>query len=253
MSVHPCWHPLSRKVVPPGRHFKRPDINTYVDGAGRLGQMGLPVGYQGDLSSPVERAVSHKGLIDDVRLYKPRTLGRRGGSSFSADASRRSVPKDAPLYQEIPKRRSGTAVATFETQYATLAVGPTGRCTALIDKRTGQDRILRTTPLVTVKKNGTLDRRAACSLKQGKLVFEFPRSGATVLIDVASSQCGNYFSFRLDSVEGAEVEESPRPVNLKPCENVSSMSGLAADDQFGLCLRTLNLRPRVDVGRIRRS
>ncbi|NLS93946.1 MAG: hypothetical protein GXX96_17440 [Planctomycetaceae bacterium] len=233
--------------------FQRPEIKTYVDGR-QVGsaKWDYPVGYQGDLViGQWSGAVSHKGLIDNVRLYNRALSADEVASSFSKNVSSRSVPKDIPLYQEIPKTSQlAAAVATFETKYATLAVGPTGRCTALIDKRTGQDRILRTTPLVTVKRDGTLDRRAACSLKDGKLVFQFPRSGASVVLDVTASRNGKYFLFRLDSVEGVEVEEvSFVQLNLKPCENVSSMSGLAADAEFGVCLRALNLQTRVDVGR----
>ncbi len=234
--------------------FKRPEITTYVDGK----QVGsatwdYPVGYRGDLIlGSWGGATSHKGLIDDVGLYNRALSAAEVAASFEETAATRATtPKDTPLYQKIPRTSQlAAAVATYETKYATLAVGPTGRCTSLVDKSRGEDRILRTTPLVTIQQNGSLDRRAACTLEEGKLVFRFARSGAKIVLEVAAAPGGDYLVFRLHSVEGASPEEVAFvQLNLKACQDVSSMSGLAGDDQFGVCLRALNLETRVDVGR----
>lgn len=261
--------------------FARPEIKTYVNGKQvGSGKWDFPVGYQGDLViGKWSGAVSHKGLIDDVSLYNRALSAEEVAASFQEGSSRDSRSKGGPLYERIPRASQlAAAVATFETEFATLAVGPSGRCTALIDKSTGEDRILRTTPLVTIKKDGTFDRRARCSLENGKLVFRFARSGATVVLDVAikvasessdtesldqpkrrplpnppprfaGEGIGSYLVFRVDSITGAEPDEVTFvELNLKPCENVHPMSGLAGDAQFGVCLRTLNLETQVAVG-----
>ena len=231
--------------------FKRPEIKTYVNGKQvGSGKWDYPVGYRGDLViGKWGGAVSHKGLIDDVSLYRRALSAEEIATDYAGQAAKRSVAKGAPLYEKVPRTSQlAAAVATFQTKYATLAIGPTGRCTALIEKATGEDRILRTSPLVSIKQDDTLDRRATCSLESGKLVFRFARSGATVKLDVATGDSGDYFVFRVDSVQGAEPDEVTFvQLNLKPCENVHSMSGLAGDDEFGVCMRTLNLETQVVV------
>jgi concanavalin A-like lectin/glucanase superfamily protein len=256
--------------------FERPEITTYVNGKQvGSGKWDYPVGYEGDLViGKWSGAVSHKGLIDDVSLYGRALSAEEIAKRFQEDsATRGPTPNGVPLYQEIPRTSQlAAAVATFEMEFATLAIGPSGRCTALIDKRTGEDRILRTTPLVTIKQDGTFDRRASCSLEKGKLVFRFARSGVTVVLDVVmaaispaagtnseaasrairevneSSWAGQYLVFRIASVEGMEPDEVTFvQLDLKPCEHVHPMSGLAGDDDFGVCLRTLNLRTQVVV------
>ena len=231
--------------------FKRPEIKTYVNGKQvGSGKWDYPVGYQGDLViGKWGGATSHKGLIDEVSLYNRALSGEEVAESFKKGTSRLATSQDAARYEKIPRTSQlAAAVATFETKFATLAIGPTGRCTALIDKGTGDDRVLRTTPLVTIKKDSAFDRRATCSSENGKLVFRFARSGATVTLDVAARNPGDYFVFRVDSVEGVEPDEVTFvELNLKPCKYVHTMSGLAGNDDFGVCLRTLNLETQVVV------
>lgn len=232
--------------------FKRPEIKTYVNGR-QVGSAtwNYPVGYQGDLViGKWAGSKSHKGLIDEVSLYNRALSAEEVARSFQEDASERGAASaDARPYEKIPRKSQLTAaVATFETKFASLAIGPTGRCTALIDKRSGEDRILRTSPLVSIRQDGTLDRRAVCSREAGKLVFQFARSGATVVLDVGIGDTGDYFVFRVDSIQGAKPDEVTFvELSLKPCENVHPMSGLAGDDDFGVCLRTLNLETQVVV------
>ncbi|MHB8898815.1 MAG: LamG domain-containing protein, partial [Thermoguttaceae bacterium] len=233
--------------------FKLPEIRTYVDGA-HVGSADwdYPVGYKGDLvigqwSGPV----GHKGLIDGVRLYNRALSADQVAASFQETAPhRQSPPGSDPAYQEVPAASQlASAVATFETNHASLAVGPTGRCIALLDRSTGENRLLRTAPLVTIADGGARDGRAVCSLENDKLLFRFPRSGAAVALEVTPGAGGDYLVFRLDSVEGASPDEvSFVHLDLKPCPHVQQMSGLAGDDRFGVCLRALNLETRVNVG-----
>ncbi|MFO7905589.1 MAG: LamG-like jellyroll fold domain-containing protein [Planctomycetota bacterium] len=251
--------------------FKRPTIKTYVNGKQvAASSWDYPVGYRGDLViGKWSGSASHEGLIDEVRLYNRALTDEEVAADHRKEASTRVYkPETGSPYQEIPRKSQlAAAVAVLETEFAKLAVGPSGRCTALIDKSSGQDRIRHSTPLVTIKQDGTVDQRAACSLENRKLVFRFERSGAKVVVatqpsavdggeaDAArredtdgNSHTADYFAFRLESVEGVAPESVCFvQLNLKACEHVHNMSGVAADKEFGVCLRALNLQTRVAV------
>ena len=259
---HDQWSETSATLLSPLKEgqwyhlaavFKRPEIKTYVNGK-QVGsaRWDYPVGYQGDLViGKWSGANSHHGLIDNVSLYNRALSAEEIAASYGKEATRRnSTLPGATVYEEIPKSSQlASAVANFETKYAKLAIGPTGRCTALIDKQSGEDRLLRTTPLVTVRQKGLIDRRATCTLlSDNKLAFQFKRSGVRVVLDVLPGRSGEYLVFRVDAVEGPAVDEVDFvQLNLKPCPHVSPMSGLAADEDYGVCLRTLNLPTRVQV------
>lgn len=251
--------------------FNRPTIKTYVNGQQvASSRWDYPVGYRGDLViGKWSGSASHKGLIDDVRLYKRALTGEEIASNYQQkEMTISSDKRNEPLYQKIPRKAQlASAVAVFETKAAKLAIGPSGRCIALMDKESGQDRLVHTTPLVTIRCDDVNERRADCSLEDGKLVFRFRRSKAKVVLTVrpmatgnrqvtsggsasvdSSSQPADYFLFRVDSVEGVAPESvSFVRLNLKQCEHVHNMSGLVADEDFGVCLRTLNLQTHVSV------
>ncbi|MBL7039556.1 MAG: hypothetical protein ISR77_13055 [Pirellulaceae bacterium] len=257
--------------------FKRPVIKTYVNGQ-PVGSANwdYPVGHKGDLViGKWSGAVSHKGLIDEVRVFNRALDAGEITASFKEQATGRSAtPQGQTAYKKIPRASQlATAVATFENEFAKLAIGPRGRCTALLDKSTGEDRILRTTPLVWIRQGDKTHRRAKCSFEDGKLTLRFDKAQTTVVVGVTAKP--KYFVFRVESVEkkGSGVfsasnrakgnqegaEKTPDPffpdevtfvdLNLKSCQRVHAMSGLAADDRFGVCLRTLNLETNVQVGR----
>jgi hypothetical protein len=244
--------------------FQRPVIKTYVNGR-QVGSANwdYPVGHRGDLSiGKWGGAVSHQGLIDEVKLFNRALEAEEVAASYAKEAAARAAaPEGEKPYEKIPRpSQLAAAVATFDSEHAKLAISPRGRCTALIDKRTGKDHVLRTTPLVLIRQGDSTYRRAECSLEDGKLVFRFANpsvgdrssptewAGTTVVLRVEAKP--QYFVFRVESVAGAEVDEVTFvDLHLKPCEHVSPMSGLAADDRFGVCLRTLDLGTHVSVGR----
>ena len=231
--------------------FKRPSITTYVNGRQvASASWDYPVGHAGDLIiGKWSGAVGHKGMIDEVKIFD-RALGADEiAASHAKEAAGRTAAADGEAaYKRIPRESQlASAAATFENEFAKLAVSPAGRCTSLIDKLTGEDYVLRTSPLVSIKQGDKLHRRAACSLEDGKLVLRFAEARITVTVGVIAKP--GYFVFEVESVDGPSVDELTFVrLNVKPCEHVSAMSGLAADDRFGVCLRTLNLETRVDVG-----
>ena len=232
--------------------FKRPHITTYVNGqpAGSA-TWDYPVGHKGNLVvGKWAGTVSHEGLIDEVRIFNRALDAKEIAASYDKQAARRGpTPQGQKAYETIPRASQlAAAVATFENDFAKIAISPRGRCTAFLDKRTGKDHILRTSPLVTIKQDGSLHKRALCSFQDGKLTFRFDKPQTTVTVAVETKPA--YFVFRVDSVSNPDVEEVTfLHFNLSPCQHVHAMSGLASDDEFGVCLRTLNLETYVSVGR----
>ena len=253
------WREVSAPLVSPfsegqwyhlAATFKRPGIKTYVNGM-QVGSANwdYAVGHQGDLIiGKWGGAVTHKGMIDEVKIFDRALAADEIAASHAKEAAARAAtPEGKVAYKNIPRESQlAAAVATFENEFAKLAVSSLGRCTALIDKRTGEDYVLRTTPMVSIKQGDKLYRRAACSLKDGKLVLEFVEAQTTVALNVTTKP--RYFVFRVESVDGPGVDSLTFvQLNLKPCDHVNTMSGLAADDTFGVCLRTLNLQTLVSV------
>jgi len=255
------WREVGVPLVAPFRQgrwyhlaatFKRPVIKTYLDGR-QVGSASwdYPVGHQGELViGKWSGTVSHKGLIDEVKVFNRALDAAEIAAEYRKEAAARTPARDGEKpYEKLPRQSPlAAAVAAFENEHAKLAIGPRGRCTALIDRRTGEDRLLRTTPLVRIKQAGKTFERARCSLDDGSLVFRFARAETTVVLGVDVKP--QYFVFRVESVSNPEVDEVTFVhLNLKACDHVSAMSGLAADDRFAVCLRTLNLPTQVQVGR----
>jgi len=255
-----AWREISAPLVTPfalGRWyhlaatFRRPEINTYVNGR-QVGSANwdYPVGHQGDLIiGKWGGAVGHKGLIDEVKIFNRALDAEEIAADYRKEVDERAAtPEGENAYEKIPRQSQlAAAAATFENEFAKLAVSPRGRCAALLDKRTGEDHVLRTCPLVSIKQRDKTYQRAACSLVDGDLVFRFDKAETKVVLGVEAKP--QYFVFHVKSVTGADVDEVTFVhLSLKSCEHVSAMSGLAADEQFGVCLRTLNLETYVQVG-----
>jgi hypothetical protein len=231
--------------------FQRPTIKTFVDGH-LVGTTSWDhsVGYQDDLViGKWSGAVGHRGLIDQVRLFRRALSPEEIAASYQREAAKRTaLPAGEKAYEPIPRTdQLAAAAATFETRFAKLAVSSSGRCAALMDRQTGEDRILRTSPLVSIRTGDQTHTRAACSLEGDRLIFRFERAQATVVVRVMARP--EYLVFLVDSVSSPDVDEVTfLQLQLKPSEHVHPMSGLAATDQFGVCLRALNLATQVEVG-----
>jgi len=253
------WRETSAPLVAPfsqGRWyhlaatFQRPEIKTYVDGRPvGSAQWDYPVGHRGDLLiGKWGGNVGHHGLIDEVKVFNRALDAEQIAADYRNEAAGRTAPpEEEPAYEKIPRKSQlDAAVATFENEHAKLAIGPRGRCTALIDRSTGEDRVLRTTPLVTIRQGDKTFQRAECSLDVGRLVFRFAKAATTVVVGVEAKP--QYFVFRVESLSNPAVDEVTFVnLNLKACEHVCATSGLADDDRFAVCLRTLNLPTYVRV------
>ena len=133
--------------------FKRPVLTTYVNGR-KVGsaRWDYPVGYQGDLEIGRWGGQScHKGLIDEVKIFNRALSAEEVQASYAAEAPQRTAPNQA-AYQIIPT--ASQPVATIENRLAKLEIDARGRCTALIEKRTGRNLLAKPAPLAAIKVKG---------------------------------------------------------------------------------------------------
>ncbi len=232
--------------------FKRPDITTYVDGE-KVGsaKWDYPVGYAGDILigrwSSTQQC--HQGLIDEVEIYNRALTAEEVQASYAAEAPRRGSPEaGAKAYEIIPEaEQRGEALVKLETEFFTFEVDERGKCLALVDKRTGEDRITRAMPLASVRIGDRTIRRTRCSYQDGKLTIEFGKSEVRAVISVTARQ--RYLVFEVLSVEWADVDELTfLTLELPPGKYRNRMSGLVAGEEFGVCVRALNLDTQVTLG-----
>ena len=158
------------------------------------------------------------------------------------------APTDEHAYEPIPQTAQLAAAAVvLENESAKIAISQRGRCEALIDKRTGKNHILRSTPLVSIQQDGHVFSRARCSFDQGKLTLQFDKPKTTVVVRVTTRP--KYFKFQVESISTPGIDKLTLvQINLKPCKFTHPMSGLAADDEFAVCMRALTLETDVRVG-----
>jgi hypothetical protein len=224
--------------------FQRPQITTYVNGK-QVGaaRWDYPVGYQGDLLIGNWGRASHKGLIDDVKVFRRALSAEEVRASYAAEAPRRTSPQ-AAAYQVVPA--TSQPIATIENQLAKLELDARGRATALIEKRSGRNLLTASAPLVTVKVQKATLRPRACSYADGRLRFEFGKNQPQVVVGCASK--AQYLTFTVLGVEGPEVDALTFvALPVQPGTRASSTSGAVTGDDWGACLRALNLQAEVSV------
>ncbi len=135
----------------------------------------------------------------------------------------------------------------LETEFVTLEIDERGKCIALTDKRTGAERIARSVPLASVRMGGKTIRRTSCSYQDGKLSIEFGKSEAKAVIGLTARD--RYLVFEVLSVEGEGIDELTfLTLELPPGKYQNRMSGLVADDDFGVCMRALSIDTSVTLG-----
>ncbi len=257
VQTHDEWREVGASVLNPfaekrwyhiAATFARPKITTYVDGREVASAVwDFPVGYAGDLViGQWAGTVGHEGLIDEVKIYGRTLRAAEVLASYRREAPRRTeVPKTELAYTRIPPTADTTAaVAVLENASAKFVVNRRGRGTALIDKRSGKNCLRRSSPLVTVTRGGRAYTRATCSFERDRLTFQFDKVKATVVVRVKVAP--QYFTFHVDAIKAPDIDGvTLLHLNMEPCKYTHTMSGLAANDDFGVCLRSLD--PRTDV------
>ncbi len=227
--------------------FKRPQITTYVNGR-KVGsaQWDYPVGYRGDLRIGTWNGgpSCHKGLIDEVKVFNRALSAEEVQAGYAAEAPRRTAP-DQVAYTVMPA--VSQPLTTIENSLAKLQIDVRGRCTALVEKRSGANLLANAGSLVSVKVKDKNLRPTACSFADGKLTVLFGRDEAKVVLGCVSKE--RYMTFTVLAVEGDGVESvSFVSLALRPAKLASATSGAAVGDDWGVCLREMNLQTLASLG-----
>ncbi len=227
--------------------FKRPQITTYLNGR-KVGsaKWDYPVGYQGDLRIGTWNGgpSCHKGLIDEVKVFARALSAEEVQASYVAEAPRRTAP-DQAAYTVSPA--VSQPLAAIENSLAKLEIDVRARCTALVEKRSGQNLLANAAPLLTVKVKDRILRPTACSYADGKLTVCFGKDKAKVVLGCANK--ARYLTFTVLSVEGEGVESlSLVSLPLVAGKHSSDTSGAVVGDNWGVCLREMNLQTQTSLG-----
>ena len=231
--------------------FKRPKLTTYLDGEPvETATWNHPVGFSGELrigcwSSP---NVCHTGLIDEVKVYRRALTADEIRASYAKDAPRRQVAEGEAPYERIPVEATRPEPAvTLEMRCARVLLDRKARVISLEDKATGKEYLADAVPIARLRTAESELRPTACSYRNGLLTLEFGRGEASAVVKVTPRD--HYLVFEVASVSGAAAEELTfLDLRVKPLPYVGNGSGLAADDEFAICMRALNLRAQPRFG-----
>ncbi|MBN2452177.1 MAG: hypothetical protein JXR77_17455 [Lentisphaeria bacterium] len=222
--------------------FQRPDIATYVDGqpVGKA-TWDYPLGFAGDLLIGTWTGKqSHRGLIDDLRIYSR----ARTAAEIAADVAATSRGRDTAAYDLVPPDLGAVPRALIlENDLARLEFGTNGQVLRLVDRGSGRDLLAAPGSVASVRSGTSLRHGRRCGVtEEGRLLVSCA-GGAGLLLDVRAA--GPWFEFRVASVEPTDAEQA---VLLRlppaPARDLGHMACLAADDSHGVCLRPLDLRTR---------
>lgn len=231
--------------------FDRPVVRTYVNGKPvATGNWDFPIGYSGDLViGNWGGKVSHTGLMDDVKIHSRALSPEEIQATYDEGAKTRPTTADigANAYERIAEDiGSAPPALAIGNSHVKLTMSTRLRVTGLVDKQTDKDYVVKAVPFATIKKDGRHYRPSSCSYENGRLTVEFSRAGVTVVLAVRAEK--QYFVFEVLSVSEEDVEELVF-LNLvvEPSKYLSNMSGQAADDDYAVCLRCLNLQAKPSV------
>ena len=149
----------------------------------------------------------------------------------------------------VDKPSAEPPAAVLENQYCRYAIAADSTSLWLRDKQSGKDRCAAKArhPLARLRKAGATYSSTVCSAKGDRLTLGFDRLGATMVLKATSKP--RYLVFEVESISDADVDGLMLlnlPVTMG--RYVSSMSGLAADEEFAACVRALDLRSFAQVG-----
>jgi hypothetical protein len=132
---------------------------------------------------------------------------------------------------------------TLETQHLRLVIAADGHVVSFLDKQTGKDYCPKDSrpAFAQIKREGKYFRPTLCEMADGQIKLTFGEPGVTVLLKPTAKS--DYIVLEVASVSDTKVEElSFGMVRVTLSKNVSSMAGVAADDEFAAAVRALNLQ-----------
>ena len=224
--------------------FKRPLITTYVNGkkAGSA-RWDYPVGYRGDLElGRWGGQTCHRGLIGEVQIFNRALAADEIHAGYAAEASRH-IAGGPVTYTVVPA--VAQVAARLENRLARLEIDVRGRCTALVEKRTGRNLLAKPWPLASMKvERRTLSPRL-CSYAGGKLQLEFDAKHRATL---AAAVKDRYIVFSVAAATGPDIDGLTFvSLAVEPGVQASSTSGAVMGDTWGACLREMNLETQVTL------
>ncbi len=230
--------------------FERPTITTYVDGQ-KVGSASWdhPVGYAGELlMGRWGSQACHQGLIDDVRIYARALSAEEIAGVYNEGVGGRiAAGGDVAPYEIIPaQEQAGEPMVTFATDDFVLSISQTGRIVALTDRRSGRNILEAPTPMAWARIDELVVRRMRCRCEHGRLTVTFGDDQARVVIGV--EEMGRYLAFEVLEADGDIDELVFLELKLPSLPLRNGMSSVVADEDFGVCMRALNIDTRVWQG-----
>ena len=236
-----------RKWVHLAAVFKRPNITTYVNGVKTGGAAwNYPVGFSGDIVlGRWNGGVSHRGLIDEVKLYNR----ARTREEIAADIAKTSKGRNVAEYKvEKPDWSKVPRVLSLENRLCRMELGERGRILSLYDRVSKRELMALVGPLAMVKVEGRWLNPRGCRVEKDRVLLDFGRNTATVELKLSKKK--DYFRIEVVKVT-PEDAEGIRLLRFAPScfDRVGQMSGMCSDDVSGVCVRALNLQTNVSAPR----
>jgi len=184
--------------------------------------------------------------VEAVKIYNQALSAVDVRASYAAAAPRRSK-ESAEMYETKPEAdQHHPTVVDLENNFIRFTIDARANLTALIDRRTGKNYVTEPLPLICARVGGETIRGATCSYEAGKLNIQLGKSAATVVLGLRCED--QYILFEVLSAEGDDIEELTfLTLALAAASHISPVSGLVADDEFGVCLRAVNLQTQATV------
>ncbi len=217
--------------------FRQPDITTYVNGRlAAKGKWDYPIRMTEEIVlGQWNTEKSHDGLIDELRIYK-RAL-TPGEIAVLAQPGVRAESKE---YQTVLDGVLPQPILTLETRCAKMTIGDNASMLSLDQKGAAPKNLIdgQAALIEIATKAGQKLRPRRMRLDNGLLVCDFPSGQAKV----RARAKGEYFTFTAEELTVPDAESFTFVQLIPTCRtSTSSMAGLMADDESGLCLRSLSL------------
>ncbi len=253
----PPWQEISaplvssfemREMVPPGGYVQAArdhDVRERTEGGfGQVGLSGRLPGRPGQIGQWGGGQSCHKGLIDEVKIFNRALSAEEVQASYAAESPQRTAPNQAAykIVVAVPQ-----TAATIENQLAKLELDVRGRGVALIEKTHGPEPAREDCAPGHGSSAGSYPPPHGMLVADGQLRLQFGKDEAKAVIGCTSKD--KYLTFTVLAVEGEGVESlSFLSLTVQPGKHASDTSGAVTDDDWGVCLRELNLQTQVSVG-----
>lgn len=217
--------------------FALPNLVTYVNGkqVGRT-TWSYPVEAQALRLGGWLGAVSHHGLLDDLRIY---------GRTFSGEeVAALASPKDraSAAYVLVDEAASAEPPeARFRTRYAELAIDAAGQAVSLRNRASGRELLARPAPLVRARLADGRSLTARRVAAQGnRLTFSFPRGQGDAVLEVDARRDFLTFTVCALTLSNA-VALTFCELPTAPATYHGGMANMLSDDIDAVCLRGYEL------------